>query len=137
MWSVLKYWSFPGDPNEPTLHRNPMNGLLRATVVVILDTGHHFTSYPTDIQILDKYKKVKCKNLSIFLLKLHSCKNCKIILILTARKRSYIECTLLRSKFLAGNMSKHSENIWYKVKGQSQNIHSCCCSLLKGIDELA
>ena len=24
MWSVLKFWSFPGGPHEPTLHRNPV-----------------------------------------------------------------------------------------------------------------
>ena len=23
MWSVLKFWSLPGSPHEPTLHRNP------------------------------------------------------------------------------------------------------------------
>ena len=45
MWSVLKFWSFPGGPNESTLHRNPA----KRSGVVILDTGHHLTSHPTDI----------------------------------------------------------------------------------------
>ena len=43
------------------------NGLLRAKGVVILDTGHHLTSHPTDINILDKYKMQKYKNLFILL----------------------------------------------------------------------
>ena len=40
-------------------HRNPVNGLLRATGVVILDTGHHLTSHPTDINGNSKLISVK------------------------------------------------------------------------------
>ena len=46
-------------------------------------------------------------------------------------KRSCIDCMLLKSKFLAGNVSEHSKNIWNKVKRQSQNMHLGCCSLFK------
>ena len=34
-------------------------------------------------------------------------------------------------KFLAGKVSVHSKNIGYKVKRQSQNMHSGCCPPLK------
>ena len=55
----MKYKSFPGGPNEPTLHQNPEKQFWRAKGVVILDTGHHLKSHPPDIKILDKYKNVK------------------------------------------------------------------------------
>ena len=41
-WSVVKSWTFSGDPRESTLHRNQG--------VVIFDTGHHLTPNPTDIR---------------------------------------------------------------------------------------
>ena len=46
--AVLALNSLSSD--EPSLHRNP----LRAKGVVILDTGHHLTSNPTDIQGTDE-----------------------------------------------------------------------------------
>ena len=40
-------WS--SGPHEPTLYWIQWNGLLRSKGVVILDTGQHLTSHPTDI----------------------------------------------------------------------------------------
>ena len=39
-----QFWSVPGDPHETTFHRNPVNGLLRANGVFILDKGYHLKS---------------------------------------------------------------------------------------------
>ena len=42
--------SSPGGPHERTIHRNPVKR------VVILETGYHLTSHPTDIKIIDIFK---------------------------------------------------------------------------------
>ena len=79
--------------------------------------------HPTDKKMLEMLKD--------FVVKITFLQKCKISLILTFVKRSCIDCTLLRSKFLAGKVSENSKNIWCKVKGQSQITYSCCCSPFK------
>ena len=47
----------------------------------------------------------------------------------------FSERNTFRGEFLAGKVSEHSKNIWWKVKGHSQNMHSGCYLLFKVIYE--
>jgi hypothetical protein len=50
------------------------NGLLRAKGVVILDTGHHLTSRPTDIKVkIQTVKNIRIKGVCIHVYKQLKC----------------------------------------------------------------